>query len=232
MAEGKHIALANSIEKDITSGKFGKEGGLPAVSEIAQEHRLSINTVKNALAVLEGKGLIVKRGIGYYVNNIEIDMSYLGPAHSQRPDSFKRNIGTIKSITLPEHLARTAQIEASTPTTYKMQISGTIENEEEKPIQIAHKYYLLLISDETLKRMNDDSSFDPVAELGGELLSQDELSSRLATDNEKDLLAIDENTPILNVVEIIRDQQDKLLLIQEVSIVRSTLIFKYPFTNK
>ena len=113
-----------------------------------------------------------------------------------------------------------------------MQVSGTIENEQEKPIQIAHKYYLLAISDNMLKRMNDDSSFDPVAELGGELISQDELSSRLATDNEKDLLDIDEGTPVLSVVEIIKDQQDKILLIQEVSIVRSTLIFKYPFTNK
>lgn len=140
---------------------------------------------------------------------------------------IKLNIGAIKRTTLPEHLAKAAQIEDSTPITYRMQVSVTIEDKKEKPFQIAYKYYLLPISDDTLERMNDDSSFDPVKELGGELMSQNRLSSRMATDNEKDLLAIDENTPLLNVIETLTNQQGTILLIQEVAIVRSEITFKY-----
>jgi len=233
MAEGKHITLANNLEQNILSGKYGQEGGLPSASELAQEWHISVNTVKNALAVLEGKGLIAKRGIGYYVNKIDINMSNLGPAHSKQPDSFKRNIGPVKQTTLPAHLAQSAQLDASTVAVYKMQVSGNTENNQEKPIQLAHKYYTLAISDDELKKMNKDSTYDPVANLGGELLSRDELSSRLATDSEKDLLELEGgDVPVLSVLETIRDKQDRVLLIQEVTVVSSTLIFNYPFNNK
>jgi DNA-binding GntR family transcriptional regulator len=67
MAAGKHAHLATELEQEILAGKYGWAGGLPGASELAQKWKLSINTVKNALSLLEGKNLIEKRGIGYYV---------------------------------------------------------------------------------------------------------------------------------------------------------------------
>ena len=70
MAKGKHTTLAEELEKDILSGKYGSEGGLPSTIEIAKKWGMSVNTVKNSLALLEGKNLIEKRGIAYYVKNL------------------------------------------------------------------------------------------------------------------------------------------------------------------
>jgi DNA-binding GntR family transcriptional regulator len=61
MAVGKHVTLAIELEKDILAGKYGWEGGLPSVSELAQTKNMSVNTVKNSLSLLEGKGLIEKK---------------------------------------------------------------------------------------------------------------------------------------------------------------------------
>jgi DNA-binding GntR family transcriptional regulator len=83
MAIGKHVALAIELEKDILAGKYGWEGGLPSTSELAQRWNMSINTVKNSLSLLEGKNLIEKRGIGYYVNRIPTVMTqYMSHQHT------------------------------------------------------------------------------------------------------------------------------------------------------
>jgi DNA-binding GntR family transcriptional regulator len=237
MATGKHIALAIDLEKDILAGKYGWEGGLPSASDLAQKWNMSINTVKSSLALLEGKDLIEKRGIGYYINRIPTVMTqHLPPAHlRQQREGYSKNIGTVKRVQLPEHLAEKLHISATEQVVYRVQLSGELAEGSEKPLQISYRYHILPVSDEQIQRMQNEATYDPMwndDNVATELVSHDEVSPRLATEGERDILSLPESTPITNVFETIRDNGGTLLMVQEVILSpRTTLIFDFPFTN-
>jgi DNA-binding GntR family transcriptional regulator len=238
MPVSKHTTLATELEKDILSGKYGWEGGLPTTSELAQTWNMSINTVKNALALLEGKDLIEKRGIAYYVNRVPTVMTqYVPPAHSRyhRP-GYCKNIGPVKRIALPAHLAEKVNTSSSELTVYRMQVSGEVAEGNERPLQLSYRYHILPVSDEKIKQMENNAAYDPMwtePEQGTELWSHDEITPRLATEGERDLLNLPESTPVTSVFEVIRDKDNKLLMLQEIVLSsRTTLIFDFPFTNR
>jgi DNA-binding GntR family transcriptional regulator len=239
MAVSKHIALSTELEKDILSGKYGWEGGLPTASELAQSWNMSINTVKNSLAVLEGRNLIEKRGVAYYVNRVPTTMTqYVPPTHLRKRAGYSKNIGSIKKVSLPDHLAKKLELNGSQSAVYRMQVSGEFADSDtnEHPLQLTYRYYLLPISEQQLHLMENDATYDPMwddPEMAVELLSHDEITPRLATEGERDLLNLPESTPINNVFEVISDKQGNILTIQDIVLSpRSTLIFDFPFTNK
>ncbi len=237
MATGKHANLAIELERDILAGKYGWEGGLPSASELAQTWNMSINTVKNALSLLEGKDLIEKRGIGYYINRTPTVMTQHVPSAHIRleREGYNNTIGPVRRIVLPDHLAKKLKIEAK-QVVHRVQVSGEITEGNEKPLQIAYRYYILPISDDKLQRMQNDATYDPMwndEDVMIELLSHDEVTPRLATEGERDILNLPESTPVSNVFETISDTNGKLLMVQEVILSpRTTLIFDFPFINK
>jgi DNA-binding GntR family transcriptional regulator len=237
MPVSKHTTLATELEKDILSGKYGWEGGLPTTSELAQTWNMSINTVKNALALLEGKDLIEKRGIAYYVNRVPTVMTQHVPAaHSRYPrPGYCKNIGPVKRIALPAHLAEKVNASSSDLTVYRVQISGELAEGSERHLQLSYRYHILPVSDEKVKQMENNAAYDPMwdTEQATELLSHDEITPRLATEGERDLLNLPETTPITSLFEVIRDKDGKLLMVQELVLSpRTTLIFDFPFTNR
>lgn len=237
MATGKHTNLAIELEKDILAGRYGWEGGLPGASELAQTWNMSINTVKNALSLLEGKNLIEKRGIGYYINRTPTVMTQHVPSAHIRleKEGYNTTVGPVKRVPLPENLANKIKTEVKS-VVYRVQVSGEIVEGNERPLQIANRYYLLAISDEKLQRMQNDATYDPMwndEDVLVELLSHDEVTPRLATEGERDILNLPETTPISNVFETISDTNGKLLMVQEVVLSpRTTLIFDFPFKNQ
>lgn len=237
MAVSKHIALSTEIEKEILTGKYGWEGGLPTASELAQTWKMSINTVKNSLAVLEGKNLIEKRGVAYYVNRIPTTMTqYVPPAHLRQRSGYSKNIDSVTKATLPDHLTKKLKINNPQSAIYRAQISGEIVDSSERPLQITYRYYLLPISEQQLNQMQNDPKYDPMwdnSEMAIELLSHDEVTPRLATEKERRLLNLPETTPINSVFEVISDKNNNILTVQDIVLSpRSTLIFDFPFTNK
>lgn len=237
MTQPKHLSLVIELERDILAGRYGIEGGLPTASELAQTRGMSINTVKTALAVLEAKGLLEKRGTGYYVGTVPTLMTqYLPPTHVRVRDGFCSNIGTTKRVALPAHLSDKLGIDRSFQAVYRMQLSGELAEGSEKPLQITHRYYAVKLTDKQITRMDADATYDPMwndASTAAELMSHDEVSPRMATDGERDLLALPENTPVLSVLETIKDQAGSLLTVNELVLSpRSILIFDYPFLNR
>jgi len=238
MAIGKHVSLATELEKEILAGTYGWEGGLPSTSELAQKWNISINTVKNALSLLEGKNLIKKRGIGYYINRIPTIMTqYVAPAHLRlNREGYSKNIGPIKKIALPEHIAQKINFSNTALVTHRVQISGEITEGIEKPLQVSHRYYLFPVSEEKVQQMQNESTYDPMwddTEIATEMISHDEITARLATEEERVLLELPGSTSIANVFETINNKSGNALMVQEVVLSpRTTLIFDFPFTNQ
>jgi DNA-binding GntR family transcriptional regulator len=239
MTVSKHAALAAELEKGILSGKYGWEGGLPTTSELAQQWNMSVNTVKIALTVLETKDLIEKRGAGYYVNLIPTVMTkYVPPTHIRlhQREGYSENIGLIKRVSLPEHLAQKLNISPSEPVLYRVQISGELAEGIKKPLQISYRYYFLPLSEEEVQRMQNDTTYDPMwnkPEVIVELDCSDEVTPRLATEGERDLLSLPETTAVSNVFESIRDKasSNPLMATEIVLSPRTALIFHFSFLN-
>ena len=236
MAASKQTALANELEKEINAGAFGWEGGLPSLQELAQRQNMSVNTVKAALALLEGRGIIEKRGGGYSVNKIPTAMTmYVAPAHTRRKDGYVRNIGPVKRVSAPKQLTDKLHI-SQKEVSYRVQVSGEVAEGNEKPFQLTYRYHLLPVTDEDMQRMDNDATYDVMwhgSSVPVELLSHDEVSSRLATEGERDLLNLPEETPIVHVFESISDRNGNILMAQDVILSpRATLIFDFPFTNR
>jgi DNA-binding GntR family transcriptional regulator len=234
MAVGKHVGLATELEKDVLSGMYGWEGGLPSASELSQKWNMSLSTVKAALSLLEGKNLIEKRGVGYYVNRVSVIMTqHVPPIYIRlHRGGFYKNVGPVKRVSLPAHLAEKLQI-APQEAVYRVQISGEFIDGTEKPLKISYRYHLLPISDENIQRMNSDPNYDPMRDQAGELVSHDEATPRMATAGEQDLLQLPESAAVNYLFEVIRNKENKLLMAQEVILhPRETLIFDFPFTNE
>lgn len=236
----KHTILAIELEKEILAGKYGWQGGLPGTSELAQAFTMSINTVKNALALLEGKNLIEKRGIGYYVNLIPTVMTqYVPPAHirlqSQQREGYCTNVGSVKKVALPDHLAEKLHYASGELVVYRVQVSGEIAEGHEKPMQISYRYHFQPLPDEMIQRMQDEATYDPMwndASVPTELVTHDEVTVRSATESERNLLGLPESTSITNIFESIHDKDGNLFMAQEIiSSPRRTLVFDFAFIN-
>ncbi len=237
MPVGKYVALATELEKDIHSGKYGQEGGLPSVIELAEKWGAAINTVKSSLALLEGKGIIEKRGSNYYVNKIDIVMTRHVPAATARlpRGSFCRNISDVTVDAFPSYLV--VKIDASSPgqAPHRTQVSGEFVDGKERPIMVASRYYLLALTPEQVNRL-EDATYDPMwdeSDVPVSLVAHNISCARLATEEERTLLHLPNPSAVTNLFEAIYDAQGNVLMAQEVVVSPAyDLHHRYPFMNR
>jgi DNA-binding GntR family transcriptional regulator len=63
-----YVQLANTLRDMITSGEIPPHHALPSISYLRQEHDVADQTVKKAIAILRGEGLVhTVQGKGTYV---------------------------------------------------------------------------------------------------------------------------------------------------------------------
>lgn len=64
----KMLRVVTAIEAQIARGDLAPGAQLPTISELAEQHNVSVATIKQALAVLRHYGRIVTRqGVGSFV---------------------------------------------------------------------------------------------------------------------------------------------------------------------
>ncbi|MDL2217353.1 GntR family transcriptional regulator [Christensenellaceae bacterium OttesenSCG-928-M15] len=74
MEQSKYASLANSLREDIFTGKYQMGEKLPSENELCKELRLSRQTIRQAIGVLEQEGIVERRqGSGTYIASIKRD---------------------------------------------------------------------------------------------------------------------------------------------------------------
>lgn len=72
----KYVQLFERLKREILRGAYQRGQRLPGENEMAQEYGMSRQTVRQALSLLESKGLITKkRGSGSYITGLSSDLS-------------------------------------------------------------------------------------------------------------------------------------------------------------
>ena len=218
MPARKSVEVANQLRKNILSGVYGTEGGLPDFRQLADTYHVAINTVVAALSKLEGEGLIVRRGNSYYVHGLTFTMThYVPPVHS-RQSNYAKNVADVSQQPTPEvirsqhHLPETALV--------RKQIVGQIADDgKEVPYMYVTRYYVLSITPEQVSRMNNEPSYDVMWEredVRKVLFCHDEVAPRTATSEEAASLHIAQGTTVLSILEIVSDVEKNILAVHDI----------------
>jgi hypothetical protein len=92
------------------------------------------------------------------------------------------------------------------------------------------------VSDENMQRMQGDSLYDPLwddDDVPDKMHSHDEVTSRLATEGERDLLELPESSSVIHLFEVIRNTDGTLFMAQDIVVSnRETLIFDFVYTHR
>ncbi len=234
----KHVALANEIRRDILAGKYGTEGGLPGLDELARRSGLARNTVRSALLILEGERLVVERDRNYFVNTSSMLMTqYVHPLpvrmRAQGKAAFSENI-TVTTVQLPDEIADLLHVNRGTVATFRFRVGNELlDSGEKKPFRLSKYYYLIPLNDEQVRQIEENADADLLVQYAPILLqAHDEISSRLPTKEEASYLHIPESTPVTHVQITTKDTSGNVLLFQELTLLGVTLAYDYSFENR
>src|SRR5713226_3937333 len=114
--EKKADFLADKLRDRIKSGEFGTGGRLPPVSQIAKDYQTTRPTTYQALALLQGEGVVVTKGNSFYAHStVRVSTNVVPPYEevlaSQGITSTVRNIIEPETATMPEEIATMFNVE-------------------------------------------------------------------------------------------------------------------------
>lgn len=239
MATRKFEQIASEIRSRVLSLRYGLEGGLPETRELATVFDCSINTVSTALVLLESQRLVVRRGHTFYVNpQYVVPMSDYLPLVTRRVplgSGYYRNVGRVEVRVPPDNFQIKLNLHPQDTAVFRMQISGEIVDGTERPLQLTYRYHFCDLSIEQVAHM-DDPLYHPLLhenEYAVTLHCVDEITPRMITSQEQELLALPANTPVIYLFETwYSSNRDKLLMAQEVILPpNETLVFSFSFEN-
>ncbi len=232
--------FASDLRRDILSGRYGWEGGLPGIQELVKRSGLAANTIYRALSLLVGERLIEQRDKAYYVSRHPIQMTrYVLPIavrmKALNKEGYIKNIGKVERTVLPEHLAGKINAQ-SHPQACVLQacILGELAGDgSERPNQMSHYYFLLPMSEEQIRQLEENAAFDPLPVGPAIQMSRhDEITARPPTQKEIETLNLPAAASVIAVLTVVRDESGIPLLIQEDAFpTLVTLMYDYTFEN-
>jgi hypothetical protein len=236
----QYIQLANELRKDILSGKYGTEGGLPGVEELKRRSELSINTIYRALSLLAGEKLIVERDRNYFVNPpiTTIMTQYIPPlvvsSALQGRKAYYRNIAAPVRMKLPSEIADRYGMDHDVDVVFRDRVGVEQFEQHIKPFKLVKHYYVFPLSDVQIRRMSEDANADILAEIAPFRLHEtDDISSRMTVSSEIALLELTEPMPITQKNIIMRNAaNENIILIQEVVVLDEVSRYDYFFENR
>ena len=219
------------------SGKYGPEGGIPEETEIARTHGFSRGTVNSALTLLEGEGLIVKRGRTFYVNrSSEKVTSYVHPLPHRVKGAYHENIVDPKRVTLPDEMADKLGLDRGTAAVYRYRLGVKSLRSHLRPFRLAEYYYIIPLTDDDIQRMKSEPDVDILVGKEPNLLHQHEdVFARLATDQEVALLEMPncKSVPVLQVnITTSGQESGEPLLIQELVLFDEVFTYDFDLDNR
>jgi GntR family transcriptional regulator len=203
--EGKIEALASTLREQIKKEEFGTKGRLPSVSQLAKAHEVARSTVYQALLLLQAEGLIISKDNSFYANPIIQVTTSPTPTFEQvlikqglKP--FVRNIIDPEIIVMPDEIAALFGQPAGSHVVHRYRVQGKIDI----PYRLSEYWYPEHLASKYLQRMKNEPDFDTLEAIKSELdikkqLVHDDVTARIPTKNEAELLSITRTTPVQDV---------------------------------
>ncbi len=228
--EPKHVILARTLRQAITEGEFSPGERLPAERDLAQRFQASRTTVRLALSALKSQGLIGSgHGHGTYVRKsrpirvMAMDQDRRERRAENHAATFNTEVARQGRIGRQQIIGVTA--EAATPELARwLRISPgdtvlarrRLMLVDEIPYQLGNSYYIHSLVKDTAIASNapvEEGVLSVLERAHGEPISYyiDELSFRMPTPDEIDILNLDSGVGVVRVVRIAYDINDQPL---------------------
>jgi len=231
MAEGvgartpKYHRIADAVREQIRTGGLADGERLPAETTIATEHRASVPTVRQAMAVLRAEGLIESRhGIGTFVSESHRlqrrSRNRYGEARGRDgllANTYRHDIVSVTKEAVPEHIADPMRARRGTKVVVRRR---RLFNDTDQLVEIGASYLPAKIADGTYlsePKVVPKALFRCVEELTGKTYShaRDQWTARRATSVEADAFNLQAGGYVLHVIHTATDQANHVLEVSE-----------------
>ncbi|MES4826258.1 GntR family transcriptional regulator [Streptomyces anthocyanicus] len=205
----RRLVVAGDLRRQITTGRIGPGERLPSESALADRYKVSTATLRSALAVLQGEGLVEKiHGKGNFVRRPLRKITYVGGWGTLDPrtaaDADLRVTVRITELPARGHLTALLKVDDGSPLTEFLRLSY----EGESPHSLARIYVprdlapTAALGDQTLREWAE-ASFSvpdpPPAEV------RETVSARLPTPDEASTLRINTALAVLAITRVAAD---------------------------
>ncbi|WP_053685447.1 GntR family transcriptional regulator [Streptomyces sp. XY593] len=198
-------AIADDLRHQISSGHFKAGERLPSEAQLATQYAVSTSTLRNALALLQGEGLVEKiHGNGNFVRHPLRRITYAGgaaaPASWATFSAHLRMIAQTASIEVPSHLSTLLNVP---PRSNLTEVLFTTD-EGRKPRGLAYIYIPRDLAPATRSVVGQITVRPPDAR--PVLVEvQERVSARLPTQAEAGTLRISPTVPVLSLTRVSTD---------------------------
>jgi len=231
----KANVLANNLRERIKQGEFGTGGRLPPVSQIAKDYQTTRPTTYQALALLQGEGIIVAKGNSFYAHNtLRISTNVVPPFEevlaSQGIASTVRNIIEPEVIIMPDEIATLFGVEKGLRSIHRYRVQGQAGtsyrlSEYWFPEELARPY---------LQRLRDEPGYDILEDIKSDLgvtkqLVHDKVLARVPTKSEANLLSKSRSTPVQEVRRTNRTLDGQVLMHHLIVFVGTLNMLEYDY---
>ncbi|MFD8070736.1 GntR family transcriptional regulator [Streptomyces parvulus] len=211
----RRLVVADDLRRQITTGRIGPGDRLPSESALADRYKVSTATLRSALAVLQGEGLVEKiHGKGNFVRRPLRKITYVGgwgTLHPRTAADVDLRV-TVSTTAMPArgHLAALLKVDDGSPLTEFLRLSY----EGESPHSLARVYVPQDLAPSTAlgdrpSREWAEASFSvpdpPPAEV------HETVSARLPTPDEASTLRINTGLAVLAITRVAADNTGRVV---------------------
>ncbi|MBE1597385.1 GntR family transcriptional regulator [Streptomyces stelliscabiei] len=207
--------IADDLRRQITAGRIKPGARLPPESGLAGQYKVSTATLRSALAVLQGEGLVEKiHGKGNFVRHRLRKIMYVGGWGTLDPwtaaETALRVTDRATAIEARGHLAALLRVPNGSPLTEFLSISY----QGESPHSLARIYVPRdLEPTETLgdgaSSIRTEESFAVLSPLSAEV--RETVSARLPTPDEASTLRINPTAAVLAITRVAADTAGRVV---------------------
>lgn len=205
----KYEIIANDLRKKIVEGEYPINSQLPFEKDIMESYDVSRITAKRAYDILVEEGLIVKiRGKGTFVKNMD-DSSvllfmqsrqFLGFSKNNRNQKIESNVTHFEVVLPDDNIQSRLKINAN-DWVYHFVRTRHMENQA---VVIEYTYMPMSLIPGVTRETVSKSIYEYIEdELGLKIDSAHRIiTARMPYDEEKELLQLENNVPVVKVEEI------------------------------
>lgn len=201
--------IANDLRDRITTGQLKPGDRLPSEAQLAAQYTVSTATLRSALAVLQGEGLVEKlHGKGNFVRRSLRRITYIGGGHARdlrpAPDTALHITVSTTKIQAHEPLTALLRVTAGSPLTEFLCLSY----EAESPHSLARIYIphdlapAAVLND---PRPHEEASARFAALLPASAEVRETVNARLPTPEEASTLRISTALAVLAITRVTAD---------------------------
>jgi GntR family transcriptional regulator len=223
----KYHRIADVLRRKIADGDYADTGGqLPSETALSEEHRVSVPTVRQAIAVLRAEGLLESRhGIGTFVKESRRmqrrSRRRYGRARADRQlltSHLRHEIVYAGPAGLPAHIAEAMGEEVGTEVIVRRR--HLYDRESGQPEEVGASYLPLSIAAGTYlaePTVVPKALFLCVEELSGKRYSyaHDQWTARMPTADEANTLDLPAGAPVVHVIHVARASDGSVLEVSE-----------------